>query len=175
MRQIYYENLIARTQLWVVFLAVGLVGCFVPLIQVSAAFKLTVYGGLLLGCAGLIKGLFVKRPVAILDEQSMVLRGVRPGTWKLFQCWKVKQVANEDIVSIRLGYIREKQFHGLIQYPPGEPSRNAIFQMFFWLDYLENGRPRSLYYPHLKNIADYQCLVKVLKGRYGTKVETFGL
>lgn len=175
MKRAFCENLIARTQLWILFLVIGVVGIFVPLFQSSEAFRLTVYGVFLLAGVGLIRGLFLKRPVAILDEGGLILRGVRPGMWKLFQSWKVRRVADENIRSIKLGYIREKKLGGLISYPPGEPSRNAVFQMFFWLDYLENGHPESLYYPHLKNIAKYRDLVEILEGRYGAKVEKFGL
>jgi hypothetical protein len=126
---------------------------------------------LITGFVMLVKGLVIKRPVLILKETSLILRGVRPGRWKLFQLSVTKEVKDDALSLIRLGYIREKIADGLLSYPPGEPSRNAIFQSFLWLKYVEGGKTRDLYYPHTKNIANHRLLMQLLTQKYGDKVE----
>jgi hypothetical protein len=102
---------------------------------------------------------------------GIVIRGVRPGIWKLFQLWIVERIEDSNISLIRVGYIRDKKLGGLVSYPPGEPSKGAVFQMFLWIKYRKEGIERDIYYPHLKNIEDYLKLIKLLEDHYGTKVE----
>jgi hypothetical protein len=175
MRLVFYERLIPRIQLWIILLVLGVLGLLIPLFSSNAAFRLAVYAVFLLGFVGLIRGVLVKRPVVVLDEKEMVLRGVKPGFLKVFQRWFVERIGDNDIISIRLGYIREK-IAKVILYPPlSVPSNTASFYMFFWVKSTKNGKQRDLYYPHLKDVDNYRELVKSLESRYGAKVEKFGL
>jgi len=159
----------ARTIPWAILMVISIIGLFVPIEHSS--FKITVYVVLVISIVLTMRGAFVKRPVIELGTDSMVIRGVRPGMWKLFQLWIVERIEDANISLIRVGYIRDKRLGGLFSYPPGEPSKGAVFQMFLWIKYRKEGIEKDIYYPHLKNVTDYPQLIKLLEHHYGAKVE----
>jgi hypothetical protein len=167
--QVFYETIVARTIPWALLMVISVIGLFVPIEHSS--FKITVYVVLALSIVLTIRGVFAKRPVVELSMDGIVMRGVRPGMWKLFQLWIVERIEDANISLIRVGYIRDKRLGGLFSYPPGEPSKGAVFQMFLWIKYRKEGVERDIYYPHLKNVANYPQLIKLLEDHYGPKLE----
>jgi hypothetical protein len=169
--QTFYETLSAKALPWVFLLLILVIALFVPIVRSIFAVKVMVSLFLLLIVLCLIKSVFIRRPVITLQNDGIVLRGVRPGIWKLFQRWVTERIDDANVTLIRIGYLREKHFNGLISWPPGEPSKGAMFQMFLWIKYNSHGHEENLYYPHLKNVADFMDLIKTLESRYGSKVE----
>jgi hypothetical protein len=157
---------------WLLIGAGCCVGLFFPLSQESQKFRTALIVAVALCCLLLLRLLIVKpSPVVILDDDSVVIRGVKPGVWKLFQLWHTKRIKDEEILSIRMGYLRGKKRFILFRHPPGEPSRNAMFQLFLWITYIERGDQKEIYYPHMKSIKHYDRLVEHLQSRFGSKCE----
>jgi hypothetical protein len=121
--------------------------------------------------ATLRNSLFKPRPVIVLADGNFVIRGVRPGVWNFFQRWCLEKIDDERVISIKMGYLRGKRRFLFIRRPPGEPSRNAIYQWFLWIVYTENSQQKEIYYPHLKNIKGYRDLIQQLRMRFGSKCE----
>ncbi len=168
----YYEDLFSRSVPWLLILMACVLALLFPLSQELTSFRTAVLLGLALSLLAVLKLLFVKpRPVMILEDGSFVIRGVKPGAWKLFQRWFIERIDDKCVVSIRMGYLRGKGRSILFRLPPGEPSRNAIFQLFLWVTYTERGEEKEIYYPHLKNIKDYRDLAERLRIRFGPKCQ----
>ncbi len=162
----FYESLVSRITPWVLLQIVCILAFITPLIQTNTALKILVLSIFGLATIALLRALIVKHPSLIFEERGIVLRGVRPGAGKLFQCWVSDSIKDQDITSVRIGYIREKRLP-----PSGEPSRNARFQMFLWFKYAKDGKELELYYPHLKNIKNYVDLIGCVRARFGSKCE----
>jgi hypothetical protein len=167
----FYETLAARTVHWIFLLFVCVIALFIPIVRSIHAIKFSVYLVFLLSALFLVKSIATRRAVVTLEANGMVLRGVRPGIWKLFQRWVVERIDDSSVNLIRVGYLRDKTLGGLVSYPPGEPSKGAVFQMFLWVKYNSNGRQMEIYYPHLKNVSGFIELINCLESRYGSKVE----
>jgi len=160
----FYESLVARATPWVLLQVVCFLALITPLFQTNAPLKivdLLVFG---LATIALFRAVLIKHPALVFEEKSVVLRGLRPGEWKLLQCWVTDSINDQDITSVRIGYIREKRLP-----PSGVPSRNARFQMFLWIKYMKEGKEAELYYPHLKNIKNYKDLIECVRARFGSK------
>jgi hypothetical protein len=106
----------------------------------------------------------------ILDGSSIVVKGVRPGWWKLFQRSTWVRISDHDIEDIRIGRIREDWLFGLKTPPAGEPSKGAAFQNFLWIRYTSAGGRHEIYYPEIYDIQSSKLLVSRLKERFGGKV-----
>jgi hypothetical protein len=169
----FFENLVTRLIPWVLFILISIMGSFIPFVHSHRPLKVGVCVICLLSALFVVKALFVERPVVVLKEGGVVFRGLRPGIWKIFKFWVSDYIADEQILSIEVGYLRGKAFFGLVSYPPGELSGAAIFQVFLWVKYIRKGREMEIYYPHLKNISQFTELIKCLESRYGPKVEKF--
>jgi len=169
--QTFYETLPTRTLPWLFLSLVFTIALFIPIVGSILAIKLAVYLLLLLSVLCLVKAAVIKQAVVTLQDDGMVLRGLRPGIWKIFKLWVSEYIPDEKILSIEIGYLRRKTFFGLVSYPPGELSGGAMFQMFLWANYDKHGRKKELYYPHFKNVANFMELIKCLESRYGSKVE----
>lgn len=152
------------------FILVFLIALAIPVVQESASAKIGVYIALTVSIGFFFYSASSNAAVVVLDKDSLVIRGVKPGIWKLFQLWHVTRVADQDIVSIKLGYLRE-ELGSRFNYTPGEPSRNAAFQVFLWITYREDGVDKDIYYPHIKNIKGFEDLATLLEARYGQKVQ----
>jgi hypothetical protein len=135
------------------------------------AVKVTVCLLLLFSCLALVKSATTKQPVITFQRDGIVMRGVRPGAWKLFQGWVTERIDDASVTLIRIGYLRESHLGGLVSLPPGEPSKAATFQMFLWIKYVFQDHEKELYYPHLKNVRHFLELIQLLESRYGSKVE----
>ena len=155
-RQVFYETIMARTIPWAILMVISIIGLFVPIEHSS--FKITVYVVLVISIVLTMRGAFVKRPVIELGTDSMVIRGVRPGMWKLFQLWIVERIEDAEYKPIRVGYIRDKRLGGLFLTRPENPRRVGCSKCFFWIKYRKEGIEKDIYYPHLKNVANYHNL-----------------
>jgi hypothetical protein len=169
----FYETLLARALPWVSLSLIFAIALFIPIVDSTFAIKVAVYLLLLSSILYLVKSIVTKPAVITLQADGIILRGVRPGTWKLFQRWFTERIDDTSVTRIRIGYLREKYLGGLVSLPPGEPSKGARFQMFLWVNYDNHGHPEELYYPHLKNVGNYMDLIKLLESRYGSKVEIY--
>jgi hypothetical protein len=167
----FHESIVARILPWALLQAICILAFITPLAEEFVPLKVFVMLSFGLVTFLQLKAFGISNPVLILDENRLVLRGVRPGFWKLFQRWITDTINDADITSVRIGYIREKRF-GLYNAPPlGEPSRNKRFQMFLWIKHNKNGEEVELYYPHLKNVKDYKSAIECLRARFGSKYE----
>ncbi len=170
--QSFRENVFSRVVPPVTFLCICVLSLLTPIAQTTEAIRASIYLALAVSAFFLVRAAVSQPPVVVVvKDDGLVFRGVRPGVWKLFQRWHVQRIGDQQILSIRIGYLRERILRGLLAYPPGEPSRAAAFQMFLWVTYLDNGLQREIYYPHLKNVARFRELIELLESRYGTKVE----
>jgi hypothetical protein len=171
MERNFCENLVTRIIPWLLCLGISMIGSCIPLLQSNHVVIVSLSLIFVLSVLGCIKAIFVNHPVVVLKEGGMVLRGLRPGMWKIFKCWVVERIDDSSVNLIRVGYLRDKMLGGLVSYPPGELSGGAVFQMFLWVKYNRNGREMNIYYPHLKNISGFMELINCLETRYGSKVE----
>lgn len=145
----------------------------IPLFQANLILRSTVIICLALTCLWLVRVILVNKPVLIIYQDAIFLRGVRPGIWKLFQLWHNEKVSLDEIVKIRSGKIREDFIFGLKVPPFGEPSRNACFQKFLWLTYKRNGETKEIYYPHTSQIKNLDDALESLKNLKQGCVELF--
>ncbi|HEX3720564.1 MAG TPA: hypothetical protein VH595_21645 [Verrucomicrobiae bacterium] len=167
----FYETTAAKVVPWIFLSLISIIALFVPIVSSIFAIKIAVYLVLLFSILCLIKSAVTKRAVVTLQDDGIILRGVRPGIWKLFQRWITERIDDTSVSLIRIGYLREKQLGQLFSLPPGESSKGAMFQMFLWVKYDNHGCKRELYYPHLKNVSRFMELIQSLESRYGSKVE----
>jgi len=167
----FYETLLARTISWLFLIVICAIALILPFFRSSRVLTLGVYIAAVFALLCLFKNIFFKRIVVSLEPGRIMLLGLRPGMWKLFQRWIVERIDDKDIVAIKVGYLRERRLGGMLSYPSGEPSKAAIFQMFLWVKYRNGGREKNIYYPHLKNVSRFVDLIACLEARYGSKVE----
>ena len=119
--------------------------------------------------------LLVKRegPVLVIKEDSLFIRGVRPGGYKLFQLPCSEEINFADVQTVEIGRIRRMNRLGLKAAPRGEPSRNASSQFFLWITYKREGRLLEIYYPHTAQIANFHAAAKRLIEVMGEKVTLY--
>lgn len=168
---IFRETILASAIPWVCLAAIAAMAPIIPAVRSNSVAEAVAYV-LLAACAVMVaRSLFVRQIVLDLQDGCIILRGVRPGMWKLFQRWVVERIEDSKVIRVRIGYLRERYAGGLISWAPGEPSKGGMFQMFLWVTYGNGGSQSELYYPHLKNVANYTALIACLESRYGDKVE----
>jgi hypothetical protein len=155
----------------ILLLMICLLGLWVPFIQTKDLLRWVLYGTLIVIGFFLVRSLFARRPVVVMGEGFILIRGVRPGAWKLFQLWRTENIPDRDVVSVRIGYLRKQLFGNLVEVVPGEPSRGAVLQAFLWIDFLQGGVHKSVYYPHIMNICRFDELIALLTARFGVRVE----
>ena len=156
---------------WLFLLFICLIALCIPIVRSTPAVQFSVYLAIILSILFLVRSIIIKRVVVAFEDNGLVLRGLRPGIWKLFQRWVVEHIDDASVDSIRVGYLRDKRLGGIVSYPPGEPSKGAIFQIFLWVKYKSKQGQMEIYYPHLKNVSRYMDLINCLESRYGSKVE----
>ena len=118
-----------------------------------------------------IRKVVCPRIAVVFREDLVVITGVRPGWWKLFQLWNTVPIPWDDIISIRVGKIRDTHILGVKTPPLGEPSRGGCFQNFLWIRYKQSGQECQIYYPHINDIQDSQQLVRALREKLPTRIE----
>jgi len=155
----------------ILFMAIGAVSLAIPIVRETTALRLGVYTALAIAVFAVLRCLVFRKPVLELRGGEVVIRGVRPGLWKLFQMPRTETIAYEEIMRVRAGYLRNRYFGLLSLPPPGEPSRNSIFQYFLWIEYSRNGRQCEIYHPHFKLVARYMDALADLRERLGAKFE----
>lgn len=170
MNRIYFEKKTRKLIPFALIQCVLLMGFKIPILDNSLAAKWGLILALVLTLIFELKIVFVRRPVLIITENTIFLRGVTPGFFKLFQRWHAEEIRFADIITIEIGRIRRKLL-GRISIPPlGEPSRNAVFQDFLWITYLKAGSRKELYYPHTPEIKDFDDALQELMKIGGYKV-----
>ncbi len=109
----------------------------------------------------------------VFETGSILIKGLRPGWWKLFQRWIWVRVSDEQVEDIRIGRIREDSVLGMKLPPIGEPSKASSLQNFLWIRYKSSGRSCEIYYPEIYDIQNAKLLIAKLKERLGEKVKTY--
>jgi hypothetical protein len=109
----------------------------------------------------------------VFETGTILIKGVRPGWWKLFQRWTWVRISDEYVEDIRVGRIRENSLLGMKSPPIGEPSRGASLQNFLWIRYKSGNGDSEIYYPEIYDIQNAKALIAKLKERFGEKVKTY--
>ena len=104
----------------------------------------------------LLQAVFIKRPVLIISTDSIYLRGLRPGFFKLVQLWHGETIPVSNIRKIEVGKIRKDAGLGVKLPPSGVPSKSAWNMEFFWITYSRDGQEEQLYYPFVNRIKNVQ-------------------
>ncbi len=167
--RIFYEGVISRLVAPSLFIGMGCFSLIVPLVRDSRVLTLGVYLIIAISTGTLVKQLAWGKPVLQLRAEEIVIRGVRPGVWKLFQFWRTETIKLSEIVRVRAGYLRSTIPLNLNIPPVGEPSRNSLFQFFLWIDYVRNGRNCEIYYPHFKSVGRYRAALTMLREMVGNE------
>jgi hypothetical protein len=98
--------------------------------------------------------------VVVFETGGILIKGVRPGWWKLFQRWNWVRINDEHVEGMKLP-------------PIGEPSRGGFFQNFLWIHYKSGNGDSEIYYPNIYDIQNSNVLIAQLKERFGEKVKTY--
>ena len=162
---VYFEKRTVRAFPWLIMLAV----CALMLMlwmpnERPWWLKYTVLGLGIFSIIGLTQSLNPQAAI-VIEEDALILRGVRPGAWKLFQMWHRVRVKYANIAAVRICYGES----GLGQGHKVEPSRNSRFQLFLWIEYLDEENMEQIYFPHMKNIKDYEMAIDQLKIQLGDR------
>jgi len=159
--------MISRLVPQALFIAIACFFLLIPLVQGNNLFRVCTYVAIGISVASVIKQVVLRNPVIDLGDDFLVIRGVRPGAWKLFQLWRTETIRLDEIVHVQAGYLRTSNPIGLKLPPVGEPSRNAVFQYFLWIHYLKAGKRQEIYYPHFKSVQNYKAALSLLRERVG--------
>ena len=162
MKQDYYEKIISKLIPIFIIQILLVLGLLTPLVQTQLLLKWGVLIAIALSLVLLFRVLLVSRPVLIIEENNLFIRGVRPGFWKFFQLWHNERMRLDEIVKIQVGKIRG-DFYGFKIPPLGEPSKNACFQKFLWITYKRNGELMEIYYPHTPQIKNFDKALQTLQ------------
>jgi hypothetical protein len=173
MKQDYYEKIPSKLAPIFILQTVLVLSFLISFVQSRLFPKVVVLIALLFSVVWLLRVLLVNRPVLIIDENELFIRGLRPGFWKFFQFWHNERMSFNEIIKIRVGKIREDSVLGFKRPPLGEPSRNACFQKFLWITYKKGGEVMEIYYPHTPQIRNFDNALQRLKSLKNGCVEVF--
>jgi hypothetical protein len=116
-----------------------------------------------------------KRPVLVITDESICLRGLRPGVAKIIQFWHQERILLGDIIDIRLGRIREDAgFLGLKLPPAGDQTSSSYIKEYLWIRYRKAGKQMELYYPHTPLIKNFEEALARLRQLRSCKIVAFG-
>ena len=100
---------------------------------------------------------FDKRPVLVITNHWICLKGLRPGFTKILQLWHREKIQLDEIIDIRVGKIREERGPFRMKVPPlGDPRSSSHVRKFLWVRYCRSGRTLQLYYPHTPQIKNFE-------------------
>ena len=117
---------------------------------------------------------FDKRPVLVITDESICLKGLRPGVMAI-KLWHRERIPLSDIIDIRIGKIREDaRFLGLKLPPVGDPTSSSHIKKYLWIRYRKAGNDIELYYPHTPLIKNFDEALGHLRQLRSCKVVEFG-
>jgi hypothetical protein len=115
-----------------------------------------------------------KRPVLVITDESICLRGLRPGLAKIIQFWHQERIPLSDIIDIRIGRIREDAgFLGLKLPPAGDQTSSSHIKKYLWIRYRKAGKQMELYYPHTPLIKNFEEALEHLRQLRSGKIVEF--
>jgi hypothetical protein len=114
-----------------------------------------------------------KRPVLVITDEGIVLKGLKPGFYKPLQFWYQETIPTGDIISIKVGKIREDIGFGVKLPPLNTPSSTVTSQKFLWVKYCKAGKEAELYYPHISAIKNFGDALTRLQRLAGNKLVVF--
>jgi hypothetical protein len=117
--------------------------------------------------------IFKPREVLNIKAESIVVTGLRPGWWKLFQRWKTIEIPIGNIVSVEIGNIGNGLRAGKWHLSELDSSRNAVLQNVCVFRYEAEEKTQILYYPHTDTIKNFDQAVGELARTLVDKVERF--
>lgn len=159
MRFEYYEKTFLKVLPFIVF-CLGVISPFVrdyPLATWSLRFLILAF---------FVIEIYIvldRRPVLVITNDWVFLKGLRPGFAKLLQLWHGEQIPLGDIIDIRVGKIRERGAFGMKLPPLGEPTSSSHIRKFLWVRYRRDGRQMELYYPHTPLIRNFDDALSHLR------------
>jgi hypothetical protein len=173
MKQDYYEKTTSRLIPVFIIQAILFLALMIPLVQAQPLLKVAIFFGLASSLIWLFRTLLFSRPVLIIEENEIYLRGLRPGCWKVLQFWQNERIRLNEIVKIRVGKIREDFIFDFKLPPRGVPSSNAARLKYLWITYERNGELNEIYYPHTPQIKNFGDALQKLKNLKDICVEEF--
>jgi hypothetical protein len=114
-----------------------------------------------------------KRPILIITDKDIILRGLKPGVIKLIQFWHQESIPINDIIFIKVGKIREDIGFGVKVHPIDVPSSSVRKLKFLWVRYRKAQKEMELYYPHTPTIKNFEEALVRLQHLVGNKVIVF--